>query len=238
MRCPACGSFDDKVVDSRQSDDGTSIRRRRSCLACQGRFTTFERLEEVTLLVRKRSGVREPFDRAKVVAGLAAAHEEIGLVAGDVPGPGRERLDGGLLEPEARRVRRDPVDALLRRRRPQAQATGRGDDEGVGGCTGDEPEAAVVSVETGDVAIGDREVALTPARAAVRRQLPVAGRRPDRRRRVVEGDPQVVLLQTDRVVAERLIVDAVEAGADAALDDLVVGDDLVLGTRDRRRRRP
>ena len=73
MRCPACGSFDDKVVDSRQSDDGTSIRRRRSCLACQGRFTTFERLEEVALLVRKRSGVREPFDRAKVVAGLAAA---------------------------------------------------------------------------------------------------------------------------------------------------------------------
>lgn len=73
MRCPACGRFDDKVVDSRQSDDGSSIRRRRACLACQARFTTFERLEEVPLLVRKRSGVREPFDRAKVVAGLAAA---------------------------------------------------------------------------------------------------------------------------------------------------------------------
>lgn len=73
MRCPACGGFDDKVVDSRQSEDGTSIRRRRACLACQRRFTTFERLEEVPLLVVKRSGDREPFDRAKVVAGLQAA---------------------------------------------------------------------------------------------------------------------------------------------------------------------
>lgn len=73
MRCPACGSFDDKVVDSRQSEDGASIRRRRSCLSCQRRFTTFERLEEVPLVVVKRSGDREPFDRAKVVAGLVAA---------------------------------------------------------------------------------------------------------------------------------------------------------------------
>ncbi len=73
MRCPVCGSFDDKVVDSRQSEDGTAIRRRRSCLGCQRRFTTFERLEEVPLQVIKRSGDREPYDRAKVVAGLVAA---------------------------------------------------------------------------------------------------------------------------------------------------------------------
>ncbi|CAN5890498.1 transcriptional regulator NrdR [soil metagenome] len=73
MRCPACGSFDDKVVDSRHSDDGTAIRRRRACLACRRRFTTFERLEEVPLLVVKRSGHREPFDAEKVVAGLVAA---------------------------------------------------------------------------------------------------------------------------------------------------------------------
>ena len=73
MRCPACGGFDDKVVDSRQSEDGGAIRRRRSCLACQHRFTTFERLEEVPLVVVKRSGGREPFDRAKVIAGLEAA---------------------------------------------------------------------------------------------------------------------------------------------------------------------
>ena len=61
------------MVDSRQSEDGTSIRRRRACLGCQRRFTTFERLEEVPLLVVKRSGDREPFDAAKVVSGLAAA---------------------------------------------------------------------------------------------------------------------------------------------------------------------
>ena len=61
------------MVDSRQSEDGTSIRRRRACLACPRRFTTFERLEEVHLLVVKRSGDREPYDRAKVVAGLVAA---------------------------------------------------------------------------------------------------------------------------------------------------------------------
>ena len=73
MRCPACGTFEDKVIDSRQSEDGLLIRRRRACLACQRRFTTFERLEEVPLSVVKRSGDREPFDSAKVVAGLELA---------------------------------------------------------------------------------------------------------------------------------------------------------------------
>jgi len=64
---------DDKVVDSRMADDGAAIRRRRECLVCGRRFTTFERLEETPLTVRKRSGEREPFDRAKVVAGMASA---------------------------------------------------------------------------------------------------------------------------------------------------------------------
>jgi transcriptional repressor NrdR len=73
MRCPACGSFDDKVVDSRQADDGLSIRRRRACMTCDRRFTTFERVEEAPLIVTKRSGERVPFDRAKVAAGVRAA---------------------------------------------------------------------------------------------------------------------------------------------------------------------
>jgi transcriptional repressor NrdR len=64
---------DDKVVDSRQADDGSAIRRRRECLQCGRRFTTFERVEEVPLVVVKRSGEREPFDRLKVVAGLKSA---------------------------------------------------------------------------------------------------------------------------------------------------------------------
>ena len=73
MRCPSCSSLDDKVVDSRTAEDGAAIRRRRECLACGRRFTTFERLEDVPLVVLKRSGDRVPFDRAKLVTGVAAA---------------------------------------------------------------------------------------------------------------------------------------------------------------------
>jgi transcriptional repressor NrdR len=73
VRCPACAHLDDKVVDSRQTDDGSTIRRRRECLACGRRFTTFERLEEVPLVVVKRSGDRVPFDRSKIVDGIASA---------------------------------------------------------------------------------------------------------------------------------------------------------------------
>lgn len=73
VRCPACSSVDDKVIDSRQADDGATIRRRRECLGCGRRFTTYERIEEVPLTVAKRSGGREPFDRTKVVAGVRAA---------------------------------------------------------------------------------------------------------------------------------------------------------------------
>jgi transcriptional repressor NrdR len=68
-----CASLDDKVVDSRLAEDGAAIRRRRECLACGRRSTTFERLEEVALVVVKRSGERVPFERAKVVAGVASA---------------------------------------------------------------------------------------------------------------------------------------------------------------------
>jgi transcriptional repressor NrdR len=73
VRCPGCSSLDDKVVDSRLADDGVAIRRRRECLGCGRRFTTFERIEEQPLLVLKRSGGREPFNRAKLVAGMRAA---------------------------------------------------------------------------------------------------------------------------------------------------------------------
>jgi transcriptional repressor NrdR len=73
VRCPVCSSLDDKVVDSRLADDGAAIRRRRECLACNRRFTTFERLEEAPLMVSKRSGDRVPFDRAKVTAGVSSA---------------------------------------------------------------------------------------------------------------------------------------------------------------------
>lgn len=73
MRCPFCSADDDRVVDSRTAEDGVAIRRRRECAACSQRFTTFERIEEVSLYVVKRSGDREPFDREKVIRGVLAA---------------------------------------------------------------------------------------------------------------------------------------------------------------------
>jgi transcriptional repressor NrdR len=73
MRCPSCHANDSKVIDSREADEGASIRRRRSCLQCQHRFTTYERIEEVPLVVVKSDGTRQPFDRAKVIAGISAA---------------------------------------------------------------------------------------------------------------------------------------------------------------------
>ena len=73
VRCPACQHLDTKVIDSRPSDEATSIRRRRSCPECSHRFTTYERLEDVPLMVVKRSGERVHFSRAKVVAGAGAA---------------------------------------------------------------------------------------------------------------------------------------------------------------------
>ena len=73
MRCPFCGSDEDRVVDSRPADDGAAIRRRRACAGCGRRFTTFERVDEVPLLILKRDGSKEQFDPAKVVSGLAKA---------------------------------------------------------------------------------------------------------------------------------------------------------------------
>ncbi|HVF53747.1 MAG TPA: transcriptional regulator NrdR [Actinomycetota bacterium] len=73
MRCPYCASEDDKVVDSRLGEEGRAIRRRRECLGCGRRYTTFERAEEVPLLIRKSSGSEQPFDRDKVFNGIRMA---------------------------------------------------------------------------------------------------------------------------------------------------------------------
>jgi len=76
MRCPKCGSRDDKVIDSRQSRDGSSIRRRRECLKCKYRFTTYEEIERSDLRVVKRDRTHEPFDRRKLAASIAKAFEK------------------------------------------------------------------------------------------------------------------------------------------------------------------
>ncbi len=73
MRCPFCSHEDTRVIDSRETENGTAIRRRRACSECGQRYTTFERIEGVPLVVVKRDGHREAFDRAKVVSGLTRA---------------------------------------------------------------------------------------------------------------------------------------------------------------------
>jgi transcriptional repressor NrdR len=73
MRCPFCAAIEDKVVDTRPSDGEQVIRRRRECLTCGRRFTTYERVDEILPLVVKKDGRREPFDRAKILSGLKKA---------------------------------------------------------------------------------------------------------------------------------------------------------------------
>jgi transcriptional repressor NrdR len=73
VRCPHCGESNDKVVDSRSSQGGAAIRRRRECLECGGRFTTYEYVEAFSLIITKRDGRREPYDRSKLHSGVATA---------------------------------------------------------------------------------------------------------------------------------------------------------------------
>lgn len=106
VRCPFCTSLDDKVVDSRAAEEGAAIRRRRECLECGRRFTTFERIEEVALVVVKRNATREPFDRNKVVRGLrsatksgAASEAQIESITSEVEE--RLRLEGAEVSSQA-----------------------------------------------------------------------------------------------------------------------------------------
>ena len=100
MRCPFCRANDDKVVDSRAADDGEAIRRRRECLHCGRRFTTYERVDDVPLLVTKRSGATEPFERAKLAAGI-------------------ERAASGRLAPDIVAAVVDQVEEVVRAGAPQ-----------------------------------------------------------------------------------------------------------------------
>lgn len=76
MRCPFCGYADSKVIDSRPAEEGATIRRRRECLACQKRFTTYEIMERLPLVVIKRDGSRQTFDKIKVINGMLRACEK------------------------------------------------------------------------------------------------------------------------------------------------------------------
>ncbi|HLY61282.1 MAG TPA: transcriptional regulator NrdR [Terriglobia bacterium] len=76
MKCPFCGHLEDKVVDSREAKIGDTIRRRRECVGCERRFTTYERIDEIPYMVVKKDGRREKFDRQKLLAGLLKACEK------------------------------------------------------------------------------------------------------------------------------------------------------------------
>lgn len=76
MKCPFCGNLESKVVDSRPSDEGASIRRRRECLACHKRFTTYETMESLPLVVIKKDGSRQTFDKSKLLNGMIRACEK------------------------------------------------------------------------------------------------------------------------------------------------------------------
>ena len=100
MKCPFCGFTDSKVIDSRPAEDGTTIRRRRECLECQKRFTTYEVIERMPLVVIKRDGSRQSFDKMKIINGLVRACEkrpvsmpQIEMMASDIEQELRGRLE-------------------------------------------------------------------------------------------------------------------------------------------------
>lgn len=93
MRCPTCDHTEDKVVDSRESEEGRAIRRRRECLSCGHRYTTYERQEEVGLTVEKRSGQREPLSKEKISSGIEKACTNRPVTAKDI-----ERLVDDVVE--------------------------------------------------------------------------------------------------------------------------------------------
>jgi transcriptional repressor NrdR len=76
MRCPKCGHLEDRVIDSRSTKEGRAIRRRRECIGCGNRYTTYEYVENASVVVVKRNGKREPFSREKIIAGISRACEK------------------------------------------------------------------------------------------------------------------------------------------------------------------
>ncbi len=108
MRCPYCGETDDRVVDSRESRGGTTVRRRRECAACGRRYTTYEEVEDIRFLVIKNDGSREEFDRRKILEGLRKACEKR-------PVPARklddivEHIENSLHESEEREIRTNDI---------------------------------------------------------------------------------------------------------------------------------
>ena len=115
MTCPFCGHIEDRVVDSREAKEGDVVRRRRECLACQRRFTTYERIDEIPYMVVKKDGRREKFDRQKVLGGLLKACEKrpvpMGKLAEIV-----DEVEGMLFSSAEREITTTSIGELLMQR--------------------------------------------------------------------------------------------------------------------------
>lgn len=116
MKCPFCSFADNRVIDSRLGKEGNSIRRRRECLQCERRFTTYERVEEILPLVVKKDGRRQPFDRLKVIAGMQRACEKrpvsIATIENIVDQLERQLQESGDREVDSSRIGKAVMDAL------------------------------------------------------------------------------------------------------------------------------
>lgn len=112
MKCPFCGFLEDKVIDSRESKEGDAIRRRRQCLECEKRFTTYERIDEIPYMVVKKDGRREKFDRQKVLTGLLKACEKR-PIAMSILAELVDEVEGKLIEATEREISTTEIGELL-----------------------------------------------------------------------------------------------------------------------------
>ena len=112
MKCPYCGHLGDKVVDSRESKEGEVIRRRRECLECGRRFTSYERIDEIPYMVVKKDGRRERFERQKLVAGLLKACEKRPVRVAALEAIA-DRVEGALQEKAEREISTEDIGAFV-----------------------------------------------------------------------------------------------------------------------------
>lgn len=114
MKCPYCGHLRDKVVDSREGKEGDVIRRRRECLECGRRFTSYERIDEIPYMVVKKDGRRERFERQKLVAGLLKACEKRPVSVAALEGVA-DQVEGALQEKAEREITTEEIGARVMR---------------------------------------------------------------------------------------------------------------------------
>ncbi len=112
MKCPFCAHLGDKVVDSRESKEGEVIRRRRECLECGRRFTSYERIDEIPYMVVKKDGSRERFERQKLIAGLLKACEKRPVSVAALEGIA-DRVEGTLQEKAEKEMTTDEIGAFV-----------------------------------------------------------------------------------------------------------------------------